>query len=122
MAQYSHFSTLDLKSADHQVEIPIEDLPYTAFEANGKLYQSKKISFGLTNAVPLFQLIIDDINERNNCKGTFAYLDNITTCGRTKEEHDASLQQQRNMILPFFSKNKCTYLSDCTFVIGVPNP
>ena len=51
VAQYFHFSTLDLKSAYHQVKIPIEDRPYTAFEANGKLYQSKRISFGLTNAV-----------------------------------------------------------------------
>ena len=49
VAQYSHFSTLDLKSAYHQVEIPEEDRPYTAFEANGKLYQSRRLSFGLTN-------------------------------------------------------------------------
>ena len=39
VVQYSHFSTLDLKTAYHQVEIPIEDRPYTAFQANGKLYQ-----------------------------------------------------------------------------------
>ena len=38
IAQYSHFSTLDLKSAYHQVEISIEDRPYTAFKANEKLY------------------------------------------------------------------------------------
>ena len=42
VAQYFHFSTLDLKSAYHQVKIPIEDRPYTAFEANGKLYQVKE--------------------------------------------------------------------------------
>ena len=75
------------------MEISIENRPYTAFEANGKLYQSKRISFGLTNAVPWFQRIIDDIIERNNYKGAFAYLDNITICGKTKEEHDANLQQ-----------------------------
>ena len=91
VAQYSYFSTLDLKSAYHQVEIPIEDRPYTAFEANGKLYQSKRILFGLTNAVSWFQRIIDDIIERNNCKGTFGYFDNITICAKTKKEHDANL-------------------------------
>ena len=121
VAQYSHFSTLDLKSAYHQVEIPIEDRPYTAFEANGKLYQSKRISFGLTNAVPWFQRIIHDIIERNNCKGAFAYLDNITICGKTKEEHDANLQQfleaaaKHNLT---FNKNKCTYSSDCISLLG----
>ena len=46
IAQYSHFSTLDLKAAYHQLEIPEEDHPYMAFEANGKLYQSKRLSFG----------------------------------------------------------------------------
>ena len=90
-AQYSHFSTLDVKSAYHQVEIPIEDRPYTAFEVNKKLYQSERILFGLTNAVSCLQRIIDDIIERNNCKGTFAYLDNITICGKTKEERDVNL-------------------------------
>ena len=90
-AQYSHFSTLDFKSAYHQVEIPIEDGPYTAFEVNKKLYQSERILFGLTNAVSCLQRIIDDIIERNNCKKTFAYLDNITICGKTKEERDVNL-------------------------------
>ena len=52
IAQYSHFSTLDLKTAYHQVEIPEEDRPYTAFEANGKLYQSKQLSFDLIYDVP----------------------------------------------------------------------
>ena len=62
IAQYSRFSTLHLKTAYHQVEIPEEDRLYTAFEANGKLYhQSKRLSFGLTNAVPWFQRIINDL-------------------------------------------------------------
>ena len=121
VVQYSHFSTLDLKIAYHQVEIPIEDRPYTAFEANEKLYQSKRISFGLTNAVPWFQRIIDDIIKRNNCKGTFAYFDSITICGKTKEERDANLQHfleaaaEHNLT---FNKNKCTYSSDCILLLG----
>ena len=47
--------------------------------------------FGLTNVVPWFQRIIDDIIERNNCKETFSCLDNITICGKTKKEQDANL-------------------------------
>ena len=117
VAQYSHFSTLDLKSAYQQVKIPEEDRPYKTFEANGKqLYHNRRLSFGLTNAVPWFQHIIDDIIERNNCEATTAYLDNITVCGKTKEEHDANLQRfldsaaARNLT---FNKNKCIYSSDC---------
>ena len=119
VAQYLHFSTSDLKSAYHQVKIPIEDRPYTAFEANGKLFQSKIISFGLTNAVPWFQRIIDDITERNNCKGTFAYLDNITTCGKTKEERDANFQQFLEAAAKHnLTFNKRTYSSDCISLLG----
>ena len=87
IAQYSHFRTLGLQIAYHQVEILEEVRPFTAFQANGKLYQSKQLSFGLTNAASCFQLKIDDIiarNSRNSCEGSFPYLDNITVCGKTK--------------------------------------
>ena len=36
-----------------------EDKPYTAFEANGKLYQFSRIPFGVANGVACFQRIID---------------------------------------------------------------
>ena len=89
--------------------------------ANGKLYQSKKTLLCLTNAVLWFQRIIDDIIEHNNCKGTFAYLNNITICGKTKEEHDANLQHFLEAAakhnLPF-NKNICTYSSDCILLLG----
>ena len=109
VAQYSYFSTLNLKSAYHQVEILIENRPYTAFKANVKLYQSKKILFGLTNAVPLFQRIIDDIIERNNCKGTFAYLETSLFVARPKKNtmqiFKNFLKQQRNIILHLIRTN-----------------
>jgi len=75
-----------------KIEIPVEDRPYTASEANGKLYQFKRLSFGLTNAVPWFRRIMDDIIDSNECQGTFVYLDNITVCGKTKREHDENLK------------------------------
>ena len=121
IAQYSHFSTLDLKSAYHQVEIPVEDRVFTAFEANGKLYQCKRLSFGLTNAVPWFQRIIDNIIESNGCKGTFAYLDNITICGKTKEEHDENLKHFLKIAVSHnltFNQEKCIYSADCISLLG----
>ena len=38
IAQYRVFSTIDLKSAYHQVPLREEDKKFTAFEANGCLY------------------------------------------------------------------------------------
>ena len=91
VARYQIDSTLDLTSAYHQVELPPSDRPHTAFEADNALWQWKRISFGLTNAVPCFQRFIDDIIKSNNCEGTFAYLVNITVGGAIQQEHDVNL-------------------------------
>ena len=54
VAQYKIYSTLNMSSAYHQVEIPACDRMYTAFQAEGSLWQWKRIPFGLTNGVPCF--------------------------------------------------------------------
>ena len=92
IAQYSYFSSIDLKSAYHQIPLASKDKVYTAFEANGKLYQFNRLSFGLTNGVACFQRAIDQILEKENQPDTYAYIDDITVCGRTKLEHDTNLQ------------------------------
>ena len=61
VAQCNVYSTLDLKSAYHQLELPAEDRWYTAFQADGGLWQWKRIPFGLTKAVPCFERIMDDL-------------------------------------------------------------
>ena len=48
VARYAVFSTLDLKSAYHQVPLRDVDKPLTAFEAAGRLYQFTRIPFGVT--------------------------------------------------------------------------
>ena len=53
--------------------------------------------FGPKNAVSAFQRIMDkDIIEKNNLKGTFAYVDNIFICGTNQIEHDYNLKQFLN--------------------------
>ena len=93
VARYKVYSTLDLTSAYNQVELLPKDRLYTAFEADGTLWQWKRIPFGLTNAVPCFQRIIDNIIKSNNCKGMFAYLHNITVGGTTQQEHNVNLDR-----------------------------
>ena len=39
IAQYRVYSVIDLKSAYHQVPLQNRDKKFTAFEANGRLYQ-----------------------------------------------------------------------------------
>ncbi|BHF58955.1 hypothetical protein SprV_0100191000 [Sparganum proliferum] len=93
IANYDTYSTLDLKSAYHQIPIGVEERPYTALEACGRLYHFCRIPFGVTNGVACFQRTIDDIIARERLKNIFVYVDNITICGNGLAEHDSTLQK-----------------------------
>ena len=75
MAQYKIFSTIDMLSAYHQIVIADEDKQYTAFEADGGLYQFCRLPFGVTNGVSVFQREMDSFVEENGLLGTSPYLD-----------------------------------------------
>ena len=92
LAHYRVFSTFDLKSAYHQIPIKETDKHYTAFEANGNLYQFCRILFGVANGVAVFQRLMDKLVTDECLKDTFTYLDDITGAGRTQEEYDANVK------------------------------
>ena len=92
ISEYSVFSTLELKSAYHQVPLPDEDKTYTAFEATSKLHEFNSVPFGLTNGVAAFQPSTDNVIEEGDLEDAFAYVDNITVCGMNQEEHDTNLK------------------------------
>jgi len=54
IAQYRVFSTIDLRSAYHQIPIQDTDKRYTAFESSGSLYEFTRVPFGVTNCVACF--------------------------------------------------------------------
>lgn len=93
VSRYTVFSTLDLQSAYHQIPILEKEKPYTAFEACGKLYQFRRIPFGVTNGVACFQRTIDNMIRDERLQDTYAYVDNVTVCGHDMEEHDRNLQK-----------------------------
>ena len=122
VAQYNWFSSLNLKSACRQAPILPEERLFTAFEANGQLYQFTRIPFGLKNAVPCFQRVENEIiSWKYNCKRTHAYLDDITVCGRTRVEHDENLKcflDAAKRCNNTFNEKKCTYATDSIKLLG----
>ena len=112
IAKCSVFSTLNLKSAYYLVALSVKDWPYTAFEAEGKLYQYTRLPFGVTNGVSFFQRIIDYIIAKYDLRDTYAYLDNITVCGKTIKAHDHNLKalfsasKSENLT---FNNSKCVF-------------
>ena len=120
-AQYKIFTPMDLKSAYHQMEIPIEDRPYTAFAACGGLYQFCRVPFGVTNGVPCFQRAMDSLVADNSLKGVIPYMDNITICGRTQVEHDENLKNFLNAAKKInltFNMDKCEFSTTKLFILG----
>jgi len=121
VANYKWYSSLDLQSAHRQVPLLSKERKFSAFEVNGRLYQFKRIPFGLKNAVACFQCVIDDIIATYDCKGLFAYLDDITVCGKTKEEHDKNLKIFLNAVKECnltLNESKCMYASETTNLLG----
>ena len=49
--------------------------------------------FGVTNGVSGFQRIMDDIISKEGLLDTYAYLDNITICGKDQRSHDTNVQK-----------------------------
>ena len=121
VAQYQFFSTLDLRNAYHQISIKDEDKPYTAFEADNKLYQFKRIPFGITNGVASFQRVIDDIVEKEGLEDTFVYIDNVTVCGHSQEEHDENLKRFMDAVEKYrltLNKDKCVFSTRSVNLLG----
>ena len=69
VSKYRRYTTFDLLSAYHLARVHKSDVPYTAFEADGKLYQFRRLPFGLTNAVAAFQRLMDDMVEEHHLEG-----------------------------------------------------
>ena len=121
IANYRIFSKIDLRSAYHQIPIKESDKQYTAFEGLGSLFQFNRMPFGITNGVACFQRVMNQFIEENNLNATFAYIDDITICGKSVEEHDMNLKKfldaakKKNLT---FNDNKCVFKTKSVKLLG----
>ena len=103
VSKWKHYSYVDLKSAYHQLLLKDDEKHLTAFEANGRLYQFRRLPFGVTNGVAAFQRAIDILTE--DMPGVAANIDDIVVGGATQDEHDDALRrfmdvaQKRGLII-----------------------
>ncbi|KAK7912339.1 hypothetical protein WMY93_012550 [Mugilogobius chulae] len=84
------FSTLDLKSAYHQLTLHEESRGLTAFITHEGLYQYCRVPYGLSSAPAAFQKMMTQILSGLN--GVQCYLDDIIIYGSSEAEHEANLR------------------------------
>lgn len=81
------FSTIDLESGYHQVNIKETDREKTAFSINGAKYEFVRMPFGLKNAPSIFQRCVDDILRPYIGKFAYVYIDDVLIFSNSEQEH-----------------------------------
>lgn len=81
------FSTIDLESGFHQVNIRESDREKTAFSLNGAKYEFVRMPFGLKNAPSIFQRCVDNILRPYIGKFAYVYIDDVLIFSNSEEEH-----------------------------------
>lgn len=116
-----YFTTIDLTSGFHQIEMDPKSIPKTAFNAaTGGHYEYLRMPFGLENAPATFQRCMNDIlRSIPNC---VVYMDDILIFTATTEEHFRILElvlqklAEYNMKIQLdkseFFKTETTYLAN----------
>ncbi len=87
LAEASYFTSIDMTSGYHQVEIAEEDQYKTAFISPYGLYQYCRMPFGLAGAPGTFQSVIEDMVQVLDTEDIMAYLDDVICFHPTFEEH-----------------------------------
>jgi len=94
VAQARYYSSLDLRSAYHQIDFIWKRKGFTRllkWEVN--FNNIKRLPFGVMNGVSAFQRSIGCFIKRYQLQKVYAYLGDLTVTGETIEEHDLNLKR-----------------------------
>ncbi|XP_050310841.1 uncharacterized protein LOC126746579 [Anthonomus grandis grandis] len=93
LGKCQYFTTLDLASGFHQIEIDPKDISKTAFSVENGHYEFVRMPFGLKNAPSTFQRVMDNILMGILNKRCLVYMDDIIIYSPTIHEHINRLQE-----------------------------
>ena len=77
------FTKIDLSQAYHQLELTPESRKYTTINTHLGLYQYKRLTFGVSSAVSIFQRTIENVLK--DLPGCCVRIDDILISGETDE-------------------------------------
>ena len=88
LAGAAHYSTFDMNSGFWQVPMSPESKQYTTFTLGSMgLYECESMPFGLCNALPTFQRLMQNCLGELNLTYCLIYLDDVIVFSHTEEEH-----------------------------------
>lgn len=128
-----YFTTLDLASGFHQIEMHPKDIKKTAFSVDGGHFEFVRMPFGLKNAPSTFQRVMDNV--LGELVGTIClvYLDDIIVYSTSLQEHTVNLKKvfeklrASNLKVQLdkseFLHKECAFLGHIVSTDGIkPNP
>ena len=121
LGKSQYFSTLDLCSGFHQIELHEEDTQKTAFNTNAGHYEFKRMPFGLTNAPATFQRVMDNVLRGIQNEKCAVYLDDIIIFSTSLQEHIERLKAVFDRLRKSNFKiqlDKCEFLSKEVAYLG----
>lgn len=133
LGKSQYFSTLDLASGFHQIEIEEKDREKTAFSVENGHFEFLRMPFGLKNAPATFQRVMDNVLRGLLDETCLVYLDDIIIYSTSLQEHLVKLRKvfdrlrQTNFKIQIdkseFLKKETAYLGHIISQDGVkPNP
>lgn len=123
------FTTLDLRSGFHQIEVAQEDQYKTAFQTQFGHFEYKVVPYGLTGAPTTFQAIMNNILAPLLRKCVVVFIDDILIYSKNYEDHVKHVQMVFQLLQEHqfkirlskcsFAKNQLKYLGHVISVAGV---
>lgn len=93
LGKCQYFSTLDLASGFHQIEVDPKDIQKTAFRVEQGHYEYVRMPFGLKNAPATFQRVMDNVLRELIGKVCLVYMDDIIIFSTSLQEHMVNLSK-----------------------------
>jgi hypothetical protein len=133
LGKCNYFSTIDMKSGFHQIEMCEEDIPKTAFNVENGHFEFVRMPFGLKNAPATFQRVMDNVLNGLQNEICLVYLDDVIVFSTSLQEHIVNLRQvfqrlrEANLKIQLekseFLKKETAYLGHIIKTDGIkPNP
>lgn len=93
LGKSTYFSTIDLASGYHQIEVNPKDRPKTAFTTQAGHFEFQRMPFGLKTAPATFQRAMDNVLRGLQGLHCLVYLDDIIVYSSSLQDHISKLRK-----------------------------